>query len=136
MDNSVNFIKTDFLSTLFPLKLNKLLSEHHGAELSSYIYQNILNKDKTDHSFLSQQKAYATKPRGHLRRTVKLDPVAEFFLYDVCYRNRSVFRPEVSSTRRSFGYRISNGAPISVHSAYWAYKKALKETASKFKHNE
>lgn len=135
MINCIKFIQADFSSTLFPIKLNRLLAEYHASEISAYIYQDILDKEKANHSFLSQQKVYATKPRGHLRRTVKLDPVAEFFLYDICYRNRAVFRPEVSSVRRSFGYRFSNGLPISVHSAYWEYKKALKETEAKYKHN-
>lgn len=130
-----SFLQADFSSTLFPLKLNKILAEKHDGEISSYIYQQILDSKKADHGFLSQQKVYATKPRGHLRRTAKLDPVAEFFLYDLCYRNRAVFRPEVSATRRSFGFRFANGGPISVHAAYRAYKKALKETAKSFKHN-
>lgn len=132
---SASFLQADFSSTLFPLKLNKILAEHHSEEISDYIYQQVLDKDKSNHGFLSQQKVYATKPRGHLRRTAKLDPIAEFFLYDLCYRNRTVFRAEVSPTRRSFGYRFTKGLPVSVHSAYRAYKTALKETAKGFKHN-
>ena len=74
------------------------------------------------------------KPRGHLRRTVKLDPVAEYFLYDVVYRNRGVFRPQVSQQRRSFGYRFKDGNHIPVHTAYTEYKASIVEFAAKYPH--
>ena len=51
------------------------MADIHGKEISDYIYQNILSKENEGDNFLSQQKVFATKPRGHLRRTVKLDPV-------------------------------------------------------------
>lgn len=78
---SAAFYETDFSATLFPLRTNFLLIKHHEKELSDYIYQKVLNSSSPSDSFLSQQKVYATKPKGHLRRTVKLDPVAEFFIY-------------------------------------------------------
>jgi hypothetical protein len=39
-------------------------------------------KSNSDH-FLPQKRVFATKQGGHLRRTFKLDPVAEMFLYDL-----------------------------------------------------
>jgi len=133
--STVKFLQSDFAATLFPLKTNRLLAEFHGQEIAAYIDDRVVNGAHAGDSFLSQQKVYATKPKGHLRRTVKLDPVAEYFLYDVCLRNRAVFRPQVSATRRSFGYRIVSGKPIPVHYAYSEYKGALKTSAQKFKHN-
>lgn len=135
MSATFDFVKTDFASTLFPLKTNLLVAEKHEQEVSEYIYQKILDDNQTADNFLSQQRVHATKPRDHLRRTVKLDPVAEYFLYDVTYRNRSIFRPEVSNARRSFGYRFMDGAHIPVHKAYNVYKLSLKENNAKFKHN-
>ncbi len=135
MDNTQEFIRADFSSTLFPLKTNRLLAEVHGKEISDYIYQKILSKDHGGDSFLSQQKVFATKPRGHLRRTVKLDPVSEYFIYDTCYRNRAIFRPEVSESRCSFGYRFENGAQIPVHLAFGQYKEHLKSCSKTFRHN-
>jgi hypothetical protein len=123
--STVDFIKADFTATLFPLKTNLLIAQKHGKDVSDYIYQNILNDKQTADNFLAQQRVYATKPHGHLRRTVKLDPVAEYFLYDIVYRNREIFRPEVSDTRRSFGYRFMGGKHISVHAAYNAYKQCI-----------
>ena len=135
MSSTVNFFERDFSGTLFPLKTNLLLVQKHSAEMSDYIYQRILNDAHPEDNFLPQQRVYATKPKGHLRRTVKLDPVAEYFLYDVIYRNRGIFRPEVSEFRRSFGYRFENGQYIPVHIAYSNYKQELRNCASHYSHN-
>lgn len=135
MTSAVDFYRIDFPATLYPLQTNLLLIQNHSTEISDYIYQNIINGGSSRDNFLSQQKVYSTKPKGHLRRTVKLDPVAEFFIYDVIYRNRSIFRPEVSNSRRSFGYRFKNGSRIPVHVAYSDYKQHLRECATQFKHN-
>lgn len=132
---TLNFIKTDFSATLFPLKTNLLVAERYGAELQKHIRDYVLNKEETSHAFLPQQRVYATKPRGHLRRTAKFDPVAEYYLYSVCSRNRTVFRPQISNKRRSFGYRFAKDSPIPVHTAFQEYKKALRELPVYYKHN-
>lgn len=134
MTATADFIKNDFSGTLFPLKTNLLMAEKHEAELSDYIYQRVLDENNKADTFLPQQRVYATKPHGHLRRTLKLDPVAEYFLYDITYRNRAIFRSQVSNTRRTFGYRFKDGAQISVHSAYGEYKKSLAENDANFLH--
>ena len=135
MSATFDFIKADFSATLFPLKTNLFMAEMHEKEISDYIYQNILDESKQADNFLAQQRVHATKPKGHLRRTVKLDPVAEYFIYDIAYRNRVIFRAEVNENRRSFGYRFSGGAHISVHTAYSAYKECLTEWNGKFNQN-
>jgi hypothetical protein len=129
-----DFFKADFASTLYPLRTNLLLVEHHEKEVSEYIYQKVLNEKIDTENFLPQQKVYATKPRGHLRRTVKLDPVAEYFIYDIIHRNRSLFRPEVSESRQSFGYRFKGGNHIPVHIAYNEYINSLGKNESLYKH--
>lgn len=133
--NSKEFFASDYSSTLYPLKTNRLMVEHHSTELSDYIFQKVLNLSHEGDNFLPQQRVYATKPNGHLRRTFKLDPVAEFFIYDLVYRNREIFRPAVSSSRLSFGYRFEKGAHIAVNKAYREYKAALAEASKKFKHS-
>lgn len=133
--STAKFIEDDFKSSLFPLKTNFIMAQNHGTEIANYIYQKILNPECEGDNFLSQQRVYATKSKGHLRRTVKLDPVAEYFMYDLVFRNRSIFRPQVSDTRRSFGYRFQNGSLIPVSKAYVEYKLHLNECASKYKHN-
>ncbi len=135
MTGTVDFIKKDFNSTLFPLKTNLILAEINGDEIKDYIYSKILNDQHEGDNFLSQHKVFATKPKGHLRRTVKLDPVSEYFIYDIAYRNRAIFRPQVSDTRRSFGYRFHEGNHIPVHQAYSDYKSCLGECSSQFSHS-
>ena len=133
--NSKEFFASDYSSTLYPLKTNRLMVEHHSAESSDYIFQKVLNVNQVGDNFLPQQRVYATKPNGHLRRTFKLDPVAEYFIYDLTYRNREIFRPAVSSSRLSFGYRFEKGIHIPVNKAYREYKSALAVAAKKFKHS-
>lgn len=129
------FFQSDHESTLFPLSTSRLMVEKHSQELSDYIYQKVLNESEKADNFLSQQRVYSTKPNGHLRRTFKLDPVSEFFIYDIVYRNRQMFRPQVGDSRRSFGYRFSSGSHISVHAAYRQYKEALREYSGNYKHS-
>lgn len=129
------FFLQDHGSTLFPMATSKLMVEFHGNELSEYIYQKVLAESEVADNFLAQQRVYSTKPNGHLRRTFKLDPVAEFFIYDLVYRNRNIFRPQVSNSRRSFGYRFSGGNYISVHSAYREYKEALQDYHNAYEHS-
>jgi len=131
----VAFFEADFPATLYPLKTNLLMVQNHAQGLSDYIYQRVVNSSNDADSFLAQQKVFATKQKGHIRRTVKLDPVAEYFIYDIVYRNRSLFRPEVSDKRRSFGYRFKDGNRIPVHIAYNEYKQYLGGCSLIYDHN-
>lgn len=116
------------------MKTNLLVVEHYENETAEYIATRVLSDGHPADNFLSQQRVHATKPRGHLRRTVKLDPVAEYFLYDTIYRNRAIFRGQVSPLRQSFGYRFKDGTHVSVHAAYTAYKASLNEQAFSYSH--
>lgn len=135
MTSTIDFYESDFSATLYPLKINQILLKHHSQEMSEYIYQKVINPAYPTDSFLSQQKVFSTKPKGHLRRTVKLDPVAEYFIYDVIYRNRKIFRPEVSESRKSFGYIFRNGSRIPIHVSYNEYKQSLKKYSELYSHS-
>ena len=89
MKDSAELFLRDYPSTLFPLRMNQLLVEKYASQLRIFIQEKILDAQG---SFQNQQRVFATKRGWFLRRTVKLDPVAEFFLYDLIYRNRSLFR--------------------------------------------
>jgi hypothetical protein len=91
-----------------------------------------MNPGATEHSFLAQARCYSSKQGFHLRRTVKLDPVAELFIYDLVYRNRLLFRKDFASNRRCFGYRFENGVPLSLTKSYSAFKAAV--TDARMKH--
>jgi Reverse transcriptase (RNA-dependent DNA polymerase) len=125
--NSVTYLLSDYPRTLFPLSMTRVIAEHWGQQTLDYVYQKVLNPDESDHSFLAQARCYSSKQGFHLRRTVKLDPVAEFFIYDLIYRNRLLFRKDFRDTRRSFGYRFEDGAPVSPTKSYAAFKAAVTE---------
>jgi hypothetical protein len=102
MLSGAEFFEYDYRSTLFPMETCRILIKQGAAQLEAYI-QRCLSKSGADvgHQFLAQTRVYGAKPYGHLRRTVKLDPVAEYFLYDLVYRNKSRFRSrfrEIKST--------------------------------------
>lgn len=129
-----NFFATDYPRTLFPLSTNEIVVRHAAKQLESHIYERVLVDAEKGHSFLAQQRVYASKPQFHLRRTVKLDPVAEYFIYDLAYRNRALFRQSKSRTRRSFGYRFVGGEPMPGSDAYSELTKALAFGKSRFAH--
>lgn len=133
MGSTVEFYKNDFSSTLFPLNTNLILIENYSSELSQYIYEKILDPNIVESSFLSQQKVFATKPKNHLRRTSKLDPIAEYFIYDLVYRNRAKFRGAVSESRLSFGYKFQQGNIISVHEAYSEFRQNIEINKKNYK---
>lgn len=113
------FYLDDQASTLFPLQTNKILVERGFDDILVFA-QNIIDNDL---SFLPQRRVYANKDRVHLRRTVKLDPVAEVYLYDVIFRNRTKFRKPFNEDKRHFGYRFSKGEPIAASASYANFKK-------------
>ena len=119
------FYLDDLMRTLFPLTTNKVLVESGDAELLAFAADIIDNNG----SFLPQRRVYANKDEFHLRRTVKLDPVAEYFLYDLIYRNRTLFRKPHDLARNHFGYRFENGRPLSPSRSYveWKTDVALRE---------
>jgi hypothetical protein len=120
-----DYFLADYPRTLFPLTTTSLLVEKCSAALKEFLYNKLLHKSPTSFGFSVQQRCYSAKRRHNLRRSVKLDPVAEFFVYDIVFRNRKQFRPDHRPSRKSFGYRFSSGRPESTSDAYASYKSAL-----------
>jgi len=114
----------------------KFLVENGASDIDAYI-QRCLSKAKADeaHQFLAQTRVYASKPLSHLRRTVKLDPVAEYFLYDIIFRNRSKFRKPFKEDKKHFGYRFEEGEPLTATSSYSGFKKAQVAYDAIFEHS-
>lgn len=125
------FYLDDQSRTLFPLKTNSILVTHGEADIRAFIDECLI--DDEGHSFLPQLRVYAAKPNLHLRRTVKLDVVAEYYLYDVIFRNRRLFRKPHVKNRSHYGYRFEAGLPINPSAAYKAFKTALAEYSSQNK---
>lgn len=132
--NSVSYLLGDYPRTLFPLSTTRVIAETWGQRVLEYIYQKVLNPAEQEHSFLAQARCYSSKQGFHLRRTVKLDPVAELFIYNLIYRNRLLFRKDFSNARRSFGYRFENGEPLSATKSYAAFKAAITEARQEYQH--
>lgn len=119
--SAVDFFLEDLPRTLFPLNTNKVLVELGHAELLAYA-EGLAAGDGT---FLPQRRVHANKDQLHLRRTVKLDAVAEFYFYHIIHKNRAKFRRSHRTERRHFGYRFETGRPMSPSKSYADFKKAV-----------
>lgn len=127
------YLLNDHPRTLFPLNTTRVLVEHCFDAFRDYAYTKVVNPAEAD-AFLPQTRCYASKQGLHLRRTVKLDPVAEVFIYDLVYRNRTSFRPDFRPNRRSFGFRFRDGAPISLTESYFAFREAIIEGKNTYRY--
>lgn len=112
------FYLDDYARTLFPLATNKILIQHGEEKVRARI-ASILEDGGT---FLPQRRVYAAKDPLHVRRTFKLDVVAEFYIYDLVYRNRTLFRKPHQNNRLHFGYRFEDGVPIPPSRSYSDFK--------------
>lgn len=133
IDSALAFYLDDFNKTLFPLKTNREIIKRGEQEIKEYI-SKCLSDQEPAYSFSAQHRVYAAKPSLHLRRTVKLDPVAEYYIYDVVFRNRRLFRKPHSAARTHYGYRFEKGIPIPATSAYKGFKGALAEYSKTYSH--
>jgi hypothetical protein len=125
------FFFEDFSKTLFPLQTNRVLVERGESEIREYISKCL---DDTVHAygFSPQKRVFVSKPKGYLRRTAKLDVVAEYYLYDVVYRSRALFRKPHMANRTHYGYRFDKAEPIAATQAYKGFKGALAAYSSKY----
>ena len=128
-----DFYLGDFEGTLFPMETCKFLIEHSAQEISDFIAK-ISDPNEKNHFFLSQETVFAAKPKHHLRRTLKLDPIAEFYLYEMAYKNKSIFRKNKNSKRYNVGYRFSNGIPIPVSESYKEFNSLIKKYKDEYKY--
>lgn len=130
--NSVDFYNADFQNTLFPLETNHFIVNFGKEKLDNYI-SKCLDENERSYSFLPQTRVYSSKPGGYLRRTVKLDPVSEYYIYDVIYRNKARFRKPHNALKSHYGYRFENGSMIPATQSYKGFKGAISDYRSKFK---
>ena len=116
------------------METNRLLIEAGQAEIENFLRKCLNQKDEA-YSFRSQTRVYAAKPGNHLRRTVKLDPVAEYFIYDLVFRNKSRFRPPFSKKKKHFGYRFKKGKPLNPSGSFKGYKGAISAYRNTYKYS-
>ncbi len=128
------FFREDSSRTLFPLETNCWLIEHGLDTILKYIHEEITCEESVaSGDFQQQERVYAAKHGHHLRRTHKLDPVAEAFVYDIVYRHRSKFRKDVFAHRTTFGYRFENGEPLSSSVTYRDYRTAVSSMHTRYR---
>jgi hypothetical protein len=130
------FYRNDFPRTLFPLKTNLWLVEQGLATILDYIYREITG-DETAGSgdFQQQEKVFAAKHGHHLRRTHKLDPIAEVFVYDIAFRHRAKFRKSIFPHRTNFGYRFEAGLPLAASESYKAFRAEIVQNHHQFRYS-
>ena len=133
-DKTASYYETDFPRQLFPLDTNRILIENASTALGTFIYEQITHEQESSDNFLPQIRAYAAKPRFHLRRTLKLDPVAEFYFYDLTYRHRSTFRRSRSARRKHFGYRFYKGAMVSSARSYRRFRRKVHDALAEYRY--
>lgn len=131
---SKEYFLADFPRTLFPLDTNLVVIEQAANTLGDLIYGHIAKGgNATDKSFLPQTRAYAAKSNFHLRRTLKLDALAEFFLYHFIYEHRTRFRKSSRTDRKNFGYRFSGGRMVSPAESYREFRTQIRASLKKYK---
>lgn len=126
------FIFEDQAKTLFPIKTSQLLIQH-GERLIAEHIAKCFDDSETAFSFLPQQRVYAAKHGLNLRRTVKLDPVAEYYVYSLVHRHRKRFRKPHDAKRSHFGYRFTKGTYLNPSLSYKAFKTAISKYTKKYK---
>ncbi|WP_421702749.1 antiviral reverse transcriptase Drt5 [Aliiroseovarius sp.] len=129
-----DFYSTDYRRTLFPMSTNRYLIENGQNEIHEFL-NRCLDPDQEAFSFRSQTRVYAGKPGFHLRRTVKLDPVAEYFIYDLVLRNRARFRAPFHEHKKHFGYRFQDGEPLNPSGSFRGYKGAIAAYREQFRYS-
>lgn len=127
--SATDFFLWDYDATLFPLTLNRLMVERYSVEIQEFLRDQVFTEIG---SFQTQHRVFASKRGWFLRRTLKLDPVAEYFLYEIVYRNRGLFGSPDRKDREVYGFRIKGGLPTSTLRAYASFKAAVATTRSNF----
>ncbi|MGR5145565.1 antiviral reverse transcriptase Drt5 [Photobacterium alginatilyticum] len=124
---------SDFEGTLFPMETCRVIIENAYDELVEYI-KKIANPDDKAYCFLPQQVVYASKSKQHLRRTKKLDPVAEFYIYEMAYEHRNIFNRPQQSNRESLGYRFKEGKAIPINESFIEFNKRISDIKDKYQY--
>ncbi|HDM8230460.1 TPA: hypothetical protein P0E37_005004 [Vibrio campbellii] len=127
----LEFYNSDFEGTLFPMETCRVVIENAYDELVTYI-EKVGKDSEPNFSFLPQQVVYASKAKQHLRRTKKLDPVAEFYLYFMCYKHRAIFNRYQSSDRQSFGYKFSEGMAVPINTSYIEFNEKVTDIKANY----
>lgn len=129
----LEFYNSDYEGTLFPMETCKIIIENAYDELTEYLAK-IAEHNSTE-CFLPQQVVYASKAKQHLRRTKKLDPVAEFYMYHMAYKHRKIFNRSQINGRHSYGYKFKDGKSVPINESFIEFNEKLDEVKNKYKYH-
>lgn len=130
----LDFIREDNTKGLFPLMSNVLFIKNGEGELRDYINKKIFDPKNEGASFIPSPVVYALKDSLHLRKTLQLDPVATFYIYDFVLRNCKYFAKTPETDRAIYGYAFENSSPINPHKQYHRFRKKKYELKKKYKY--
>ncbi|MGF1775894.1 antiviral reverse transcriptase Drt5 [Vibrio nomapromontoriensis] len=130
----ISFYLDDFEKALFPLETCKFMIENSYDLLDKYV-QKIADDTSLKCCFLPQQVVHASKPKHHLRRTKKLDPVAEFYIYHFCYKFRHELKSPKLPNRKVHGYHFKGGSPVSISDAFQSYNEEIEELKGEYNYH-
>src|ERR1043166_3860642 len=83
----VEYMLDDHPRSFFPLDTNRLIVEYGHSRIAQYVKEEVRPAERKGEPFAPQLRCYAAKRGLHLRRTAVLDPIAEFFIYDLVAKN-------------------------------------------------
>jgi Reverse transcriptase (RNA-dependent DNA polymerase) len=132
----IEFLKTDFNRSLFPLASPIVFVANGEAQLRSFVYDAIfVTSGSPSASFFPTPVAFALKDKLHLRKLLVLDPIATFYLYDFILRNSSTFQKCRVSSRSRYGYAFQGTDALPPAPQYHDFRRRkyqLKEHYSYF----
>lgn len=129
----VDFIREDTPRALFPLRSVVAFCERGEGALRKYIYDNVLSAKSTS-SFLRCSVEHALKDRVHLRKTLVLDPIANFFLYDFVLQNKRHFALSETENREVHGYGFRRGKFVNSFEDYHRFRKRKYKLKAKYRY--
>ena len=122
---SAEYLLEDHPRTLFPLDLTRIVIDRGAARVQQFLKEEVKPFTKKGRPFSPQVHCYAAKHGLHLRRTLKLDPAAELYIYDLVAANRKHFKRDTRKARRHYGYYFQGGRPASAMTAYREFRRDL-----------
>lgn len=130
----IDFITQDNVRGLFPLNTTVKLITLGKEKIRSYVYDSIFNTAIRHTSFLPMPAVYALKERIHVRKSLQLDPISSFYIYDFVYRNSGAFQKTANSNRKHYGYSFRRKIPANSYKEYHEFREKKYELKKEYRY--
>lgn len=131
--STAEFVLADNARGLFPLASTLSFIRHGGRAIGKYLAARLQSADKSVVAFRTCPIEYALKDECHVRRTLVLDPVASYFLYDFVLSNRRQFAACEPGLRQSYGYAFAGASLVDSFLDYHAFRRRKYELRTQYK---